>query len=57
MLLNLRNPVQSTYLRVWNTDLTDLRGLRGFCPRKLLNGEIFSHERIRKIRVNPQNPC
>ncbi|MCL2048060.1 MAG: hypothetical protein FWG87_04965 [Defluviitaleaceae bacterium] len=21
--------------------------MRGFCPRKLLNGDIFSHERIR----------
>ncbi|MCL2049478.1 MAG: hypothetical protein FWG87_12220 [Defluviitaleaceae bacterium] len=42
------------FKRRLNTDLTDLRG---FCPRKLLNGDIFSHEPIRQIRENPLNPC
>ncbi|MCL2047317.1 MAG: hypothetical protein FWG87_01200 [Defluviitaleaceae bacterium] len=31
----------------------DLTDFRGFCPRKLLNGNIFSHEPIRPIRANP----
>ncbi|MCL2047953.1 MAG: hypothetical protein FWG87_04420 [Defluviitaleaceae bacterium] len=44
-------------VRIWRILKAMERGLRGFCPRKLLNDNIFSHERIRQIRGNPLNPC
>ncbi|MCL2048765.1 MAG: hypothetical protein FWG87_08560 [Defluviitaleaceae bacterium] len=51
---DLTNDSATRILKAWNADL---HGLRGFCPRNLLNGNIFYHERIRKIRENPLNPC
>ncbi|MCL2048657.1 MAG: hypothetical protein FWG87_07995 [Defluviitaleaceae bacterium] len=48
-----------------NADLADFKGngtriyadYADFVRVNLLNGDIFYHEPIRKIRVNPLNPC